>query len=500
MSINRPALSIIAGAALLCCALAARPAVASPARNAAAAARRRATGAAAVGRPDARRRSRSSIWTRARARWPPHRVPGVAQRRCPTLGTTTSRRPRPRRCPEPRTACCRSGRRTGAGRLLCRWPHESAVAPERRSRGPRGGASAARRRVASEWRHHLRAAHATAACSAGALRTAASKPLTTLDAGAGESSHRFPALADAAGTSSSSSAPTQPTRRGIWIAPLDRPDARTRLSGGDTSAIAAGDCDPVRGRRGAARPAAERPRARRDAGARRAAGARSAPPSVTARRTSSPRRVGGDALVYGAPQPHAARAALARSTRPSRGTLGERNGGVGRADRARRRTRRRDAARSAARARSTSGPTTANGRCRVASRRRSTSTSRRCGRATARASPGSAGGARLRARRAGGAAGAIAAQVRAPVRVWDWSPDGRWIVVSEARPDTQGGPAGCCRREPAPTSRGRTPVAVQRDAGRRSRRTGAGWRMPRTSPASSRSTSIRFPSPGIARA
>jgi serine/threonine-protein kinase len=65
--------------------------------------------------------------------------------------------------------------------------------------------------------------------------------LTALDASAHESSHRFPTLASDGRHVVFLVRADEATRRGIWIAPLDQPDARTRLAGGDTNAIIAGE-------------------------------------------------------------------------------------------------------------------------------------------------------------------------------------------------------------------------------------------------------------------
>jgi WD40 repeat protein len=156
--------------------------------------------------------------------------------------------------------------------------------------------------------------------------------LTTLDADAYESSHRFPALAADGHHVVFWVRADGATRRGIWIAPLDRPDARTRLAGGDTNAIVAGEWILY-----AANDALL---------AQRLSGLESnATPALDGRPVllgtpvgQSPLNqlsasVGGDALVYGSPQPQlrdlrwvdrrASRAAHSRR-KSRRGTCGSR--------------------------------------------------------------------------------------------------------------------------------------------------------------------------------
>jgi Tol biopolymer transport system component len=66
-------------------------------------------------------------------------------------------------------------------------------------------------------------------------------PLTTLDSASGESSHRFPALMDGGRRVVFFVRASQNTQQGIWSAALDRPNERTRLASSDSHALAAGD-------------------------------------------------------------------------------------------------------------------------------------------------------------------------------------------------------------------------------------------------------------------
>jgi len=72
--------------------------------------------------------------------------------------------------------------------------------------------------------------------SDGAIET-----LTAIDAGTGETGHRFPALLDGGRRIVFYVRATQAARQGIWIAPLSAPASRTRLASSDSQAIAAGD-------------------------------------------------------------------------------------------------------------------------------------------------------------------------------------------------------------------------------------------------------------------
>lgn len=65
--------------------------------------------------------------------------------------------------------------------------------------------------------------------------------LTTLDAAAGELGHRHPALIDGGRSVAFFVGATEGSRQGIWIAPIDRPDARKRLTGSEANAIASGN-------------------------------------------------------------------------------------------------------------------------------------------------------------------------------------------------------------------------------------------------------------------
>ena len=66
-------------------------------------------------------------------------------------------------------------------------------------------------------------------------------PLTTLDAASGESSHRYPALADGGRRVVFFVRATQPAQQGVWMAALDDPASRKRVASSDSHAIAAGD-------------------------------------------------------------------------------------------------------------------------------------------------------------------------------------------------------------------------------------------------------------------
>jgi eukaryotic-like serine/threonine-protein kinase len=65
--------------------------------------------------------------------------------------------------------------------------------------------------------------------------------LTEVDRAARETSHRFPALSADGRYIIFLVGADEPTRRGVWAAPLDKPDARTRLIGGEASALVADD-------------------------------------------------------------------------------------------------------------------------------------------------------------------------------------------------------------------------------------------------------------------
>jgi Tol biopolymer transport system component len=65
--------------------------------------------------------------------------------------------------------------------------------------------------------------------------------LTTPDGANGESSHRFPALSDGGRRVVFFVRASQPARQGIWSAPLDAPAARTRLASSDSHALAVDD-------------------------------------------------------------------------------------------------------------------------------------------------------------------------------------------------------------------------------------------------------------------
>ena len=67
------------------------------------------------------------------------------------------------------------------------------------------------------------------------------EPLSTLDAAAGEVSHRLPALIDEGRSVVFFVRAHEGSRQGVWIAPLDRPDARKRLAGTDGHAVAHGN-------------------------------------------------------------------------------------------------------------------------------------------------------------------------------------------------------------------------------------------------------------------
>lgn len=64
-------------------------------------------------------------------------------------------------------------------------------------------------------------------------------PFTTLDSSAGESSHRFPALMDRGRRIVFFVRATQPARHGIWSASFDRPGERSRLASSESHALAA---------------------------------------------------------------------------------------------------------------------------------------------------------------------------------------------------------------------------------------------------------------------
>jgi Tol biopolymer transport system component len=64
--------------------------------------------------------------------------------------------------------------------------------------------------------------------------------LTMLDAAAGESSHRYPAFADEARRILFYVVAAEPARQGIWIAPLDQPEQRARLASSGGNALAHG--------------------------------------------------------------------------------------------------------------------------------------------------------------------------------------------------------------------------------------------------------------------
>lgn len=66
-------------------------------------------------------------------------------------------------------------------------------------------------------------------------------PLTDLDVAAGESSHRHPTLVDEGRRVLFYVVAAEPSRQGIWIAPLDRPDARARLGSSDGHPVASGE-------------------------------------------------------------------------------------------------------------------------------------------------------------------------------------------------------------------------------------------------------------------
>jgi Tol biopolymer transport system component len=67
------------------------------------------------------------------------------------------------------------------------------------------------------------------------------EPLTHLDVAAGESSHRHPTLVDTGRRVLFYVVAAESSRQGIWIAPLDRPDARVRLASSDGHAVASGE-------------------------------------------------------------------------------------------------------------------------------------------------------------------------------------------------------------------------------------------------------------------
>jgi eukaryotic-like serine/threonine-protein kinase len=71
--------------------------------------------------------------------------------------------------------------------------------------------------------------------------TGAIEPFTSLDAAAGELSHRLPTFVDAGRHLIFFVGASQSNRQGIWLAPLDAPQNRRRLTGGDTQALAIAD-------------------------------------------------------------------------------------------------------------------------------------------------------------------------------------------------------------------------------------------------------------------
>ena len=66
-------------------------------------------------------------------------------------------------------------------------------------------------------------------------------PFTSVDAATGETSHRFPVFLEDGRHVVFFVRANESARSGIWIAPIDRPDRRTRLASSHASAIAAGD-------------------------------------------------------------------------------------------------------------------------------------------------------------------------------------------------------------------------------------------------------------------
>jgi hypothetical protein len=67
------------------------------------------------------------------------------------------------------------------------------------------------------------------------------EPFSQLDRSGGELSHRFPAVTRDGNYIVFYVRATQPGRSGLWIAPVDDPDTRRRLTGSDGQAIVAGD-------------------------------------------------------------------------------------------------------------------------------------------------------------------------------------------------------------------------------------------------------------------
>jgi hypothetical protein len=71
--------------------------------------------------------------------------------------------------------------------------------------------------------------------------TGALEPLTAPDRGAGEASHLHPVLVDGGRSVVFFVRASEPARQGLWMAALDRPDARKRLGGSSGHAIAIDD-------------------------------------------------------------------------------------------------------------------------------------------------------------------------------------------------------------------------------------------------------------------